>query len=106
MSWLDRSYRQGFKNLSYQAGLAEFDSVALARHWKALGADLVYMDALTPQGSLYQSKLLSRPPTLGDRDLCAPFIAECRKLGMRDSVKDWHFRPVASNAIEVWPLSL
>ncbi len=83
MSWLDRSYRQGFKNLSYQAGLAEFDSVALARHWKALGADLVYMDALTPQGSLYQSKLLSRPPTLGDRDLCAPFIAECRKLGMR-----------------------
>ena len=33
-------------------------------------------------------------------------VLERRKLGMRDSVKDWHFTPVASNAIEVWPLSL
>lgn len=33
-------------------------------------------------------------------------VLERRKLGMRDTVKDYHFTPVASNAIECWPLSL
>ncbi len=33
-------------------------------------------------------------------------VLERRKLGMRDSVKNYTFTPVASNAIEAWPLSL
>lgn len=33
-------------------------------------------------------------------------ILERRKLGLRDSVTDYHFTPVASNAIEAWPLSI
>jgi peptide/nickel transport system substrate-binding protein len=33
-------------------------------------------------------------------------VLERRKLGLRDSVKNYHFAPVASNAIECWPLSL
>ncbi len=33
-------------------------------------------------------------------------VLERRKLAMRDSVKDYHFTPVASNAIETWGLSL
>jgi peptide/nickel transport system substrate-binding protein len=33
-------------------------------------------------------------------------VLERRKLAMRDNVKDYHFTPVASNAIEAWGLSL
>jgi peptide/nickel transport system substrate-binding protein len=33
-------------------------------------------------------------------------VLERRKLGLRESVKNYHFTPVASNAIECWPLSL
>lgn len=33
-------------------------------------------------------------------------VIERRKLGMRDVVKNYTFTPVASNAIEAWPLSL
>lgn len=33
-------------------------------------------------------------------------VLERRKLGMSDTVKDYHFTPVASNAIEAWPLSI
>lgn len=33
-------------------------------------------------------------------------VLERRKLGFRDAVKNWTFTPVASNAIEAWPLSL
>lgn len=33
-------------------------------------------------------------------------VIERRKLGMRDAVKGYSFSPVASNAIEAWPLSL
>ncbi|MCB1406400.1 MAG: ABC transporter substrate-binding protein [Rhodobacteraceae bacterium] len=33
-------------------------------------------------------------------------VLEKRRLGMRDTVQGFHFTPVASNAIEVWPLSL
>lgn len=33
-------------------------------------------------------------------------VLERRKLGLRDSVQNYHFTPVASNAIECWPLSL
>lgn len=33
-------------------------------------------------------------------------VLERRKMGMRDSVRDFAFVPVASNAIEAWPLSL
>jgi peptide/nickel transport system substrate-binding protein len=33
-------------------------------------------------------------------------VLERRKLGMRDTVSGWEFTPVASNAIEAWPLSL
>ncbi|HVW57873.1 MAG TPA: ABC transporter substrate-binding protein [Rhizobiaceae bacterium] len=33
-------------------------------------------------------------------------VLEKRKLGFRDVVKNYHFTPVASNAIECWPLSL
>ncbi len=33
-------------------------------------------------------------------------VLERRKLGMRDNVKGYQFTPVASNAIEAWPLSL
>jgi peptide/nickel transport system substrate-binding protein len=33
-------------------------------------------------------------------------VLERRKLGMRDNVSGYHFTPVASNAIEAWPLSL
>ena len=33
-------------------------------------------------------------------------VLERRKLAMRDTVKDYHFTPVASNAIEAWGLSL
>ena len=33
-------------------------------------------------------------------------VLEQRKLGMRDNVQGYAFTPVASNAIEAWPLSL
>lgn len=33
-------------------------------------------------------------------------VLERRKLGMRDNVQGYQFTPVASNAIEAWPLSL
>ncbi|MCB1411041.1 MAG: ABC transporter substrate-binding protein, partial [Rhodobacteraceae bacterium] len=33
-------------------------------------------------------------------------VLEKRRLGMRDAVQGFHFTPVASNAIEAWPLSL
>jgi peptide/nickel transport system substrate-binding protein len=33
-------------------------------------------------------------------------VLEKRRLGMRDTVQGFHFTPVASNAIEAWPLSL
>jgi peptide/nickel transport system substrate-binding protein len=33
-------------------------------------------------------------------------VLEKRRLGLRDTVKDYSFTPVASNAIEAWPLSL
>lgn len=33
-------------------------------------------------------------------------VLERRKLGMRDTVKNYSFCPVASNAIEAWPLSV
>ena len=33
-------------------------------------------------------------------------VIERRKLGMRDAVKGYSFSPIASNAIEAWPLSL
>lgn len=33
-------------------------------------------------------------------------VLEKRKLGLRDSVQNYQFTPVASNAIECWPLSL
>lgn len=33
-------------------------------------------------------------------------VLERRRLGLRDSVKGYSFTPVASNAIEAWPLSL
>lgn len=33
-------------------------------------------------------------------------VLERRKLAMREAVKDYQFTPVASNAIEAWPLSL
>ncbi|MFV0383299.1 ABC transporter substrate-binding protein [Paracoccus sp. (in: a-proteobacteria)] len=33
-------------------------------------------------------------------------VLEKRRLGLRDQVKDFHFTPVASNAIDAWPLSL
>lgn len=33
-------------------------------------------------------------------------VLERRKLGLRNSVKNYHFVPIASNAIECWPLSL
>jgi peptide/nickel transport system substrate-binding protein len=33
-------------------------------------------------------------------------VLERRKLGMRDAVQGYTFTPVASNAIEAWPLSL
>ena len=33
-------------------------------------------------------------------------VLELRRLGLRDNVKGYRFTPVASNAIEAWPLSL
>ncbi len=33
-------------------------------------------------------------------------VLEKRKLGLRDTVQNYSFTPVASNAIECWPLSL
>ena len=33
-------------------------------------------------------------------------VVERRKLAMRDNVKNYHFTPIASNAIEAWGLSL
>ncbi|WP_350356318.1 ABC transporter substrate-binding protein [Leisingera thetidis] len=33
-------------------------------------------------------------------------VLELRKIGLRDSVENYEFTPVASNAVEAWPLSI
>ena len=82
MGWLSRCFRQGFCNLGGPA-LETFDARALARRWKEIGAELVFMDAVHQTETLYPSALSLHAPYLKGRDLVKEFTDACQELGLR-----------------------
>jgi hypothetical protein len=82
MSWFSACFRQGFCNLG-GPDLATFDARALARRWKEIGAELVYMDAIHQTETLYPTALSLHAPYLKGRDLVKEFTDACRELGLR-----------------------
>ncbi len=63
MSWFSRCFRQGFANLGGPA-LKGFDARELARRFKDAGAELVYMDGIHQNETLFPTKLSIMSPHL------------------------------------------
>ncbi len=82
MSWFSKCFRQGFCNLG-GPHLETFDARELARRWQAAGAELVYMDAVHQNETLYPTAISTQSPHLKGRDLVQEFTDACRELGIR-----------------------
>lgn len=82
MSWFSKCFRQGFCNVGGNH-LIDFDAKALARRWKDIGAELVYMDAVHQSDTLYPTSVSLQSPLLKGRDLVKEFTDECLAIGIR-----------------------
>ncbi|HPG21683.1 MAG TPA: ABC transporter substrate-binding protein [Amaricoccus sp.] len=81
-SWQNPVYRNPEVDALIEAGRSEIDT-----------------DKRVAIYGAFQEKVVADAPDIFG-------VLERRKLGMRDSVQNYSFTPVASNAIEAWPLSL
>jgi len=82
MSWFSKCFRQGFANVGGES-LKTFSGRKLAERWKEIGAELVYMDGIHQNETLFPTNLSTMAPGLEGRDLVKEFTDACRELGIR-----------------------
>jgi hypothetical protein len=85
-NWFQKCFRQGFKNIGNSPILPEFDARKLVKYWKDAHADLVYMDAITQNCTLFPTALSDLAPNLGGRDLMRQFTDACTEFDIRCGV--------------------
>lgn len=105
MSWFSTCYRQGFTNLGGPR-MQQFDTRAFVQRWKDAGAELVYLDAIHQNETLFPTRLSRQAPILEGRDLVGEFVDACRacrvrpKAHQRSAVSGTWLTPMLSLPIE------
>lgn len=83
MSYLDRDYRQIFKNILMPEAVGNLDIGRWVNHCADAGATSVCIDIKTQAYALYDSEFIEKDPALGSRDLAAEVSDATRKLGLK-----------------------
>ena len=82
-TYLDDEFRQVFRNLNATERLRKLDVGRWMEYCRDAGATVAFIDMQTQCYGLYDSALIRKAPTLGDRDLGREVSAAARKFGLK-----------------------